>query len=179
MKKNKLRYYRYVGAIVLLLYNINCKAQNHSLGVNIASLAVGSINIELSKAFSQNITFHIPFSWNPIEFNNNKKIKHIMIQPGIRWWKWHSYSGYFGGVNLTAMQYNLGVKSYRYYGKGVGITLSTGYAKMISKKWNIEAEMGIYSGWVSYDKYKRELCGDYEGSCCKLKLIPAKLSLSL
>ncbi len=102
-----------------------------------------------------------------------------MIQPGIRWWKWHSYSGYFGGVNLTAMQYNLGVKSYRYYGKGVGITLSTGYAKMISKKWNIEAEMGIYSGWVSYDKYKRELCGDYEGSCCKLKLIPAKLSLSL
>lgn len=179
MKANKLIYSIIIGTFSLLLNSFSCKAQSHSLGVNMAMLAVGSINIELSKAFSQKVTFHLPFSWNPVTFNNNKKIKHLMIQPGVRWWKWHSYSGYFGGVNITAIQFNAGIKESRYSGKGAGLVLSTGYAKMISRRWNLEAEVGIYSGWFSYDKYQQELCGDYEGNQSGFKFYPAKISLSL
>lgn len=179
MRVYKLTYRICIGAIGLLLTPYHCKAQSHSLGINMAMLAVGSMNIEFSKAISQKITFHIPFSWNPMTFNNNKKIKHLMIQPGIRWWKWHSYSGYFGGANITAVQFNGGIKTFRYFGKGRGVTLSAGYAKMISKRWNIEAEAGIFWGWVSYDKYNRELCGDYQGSRQNFIFYPGKISLSL
>lgn len=179
MKRSKLIYCICAGTLGFLLNAMNSSAQSYSLGVNIAMAAVGTINIDLSKALSQKVTLHIPISWNPVTFNDNKKIKHIMIQPGIRWWKWHSYSGYFGGVNITAVNFNTGVRTYRYYGQGAGITISAGYAKMLSKRWNIEAEAGIYSGWVSYNKYQRELCGDYEGSWQGLKFYPAKISLSL
>lgn len=179
MKTDKLRYFICLGTLGLLLNSFCCRAQSHSLGVNVPMLAFGSINFELSKALSQKTTLHLPLSWNPMTFGNNKKIKHFMLQPGVRWWKWHTYSGYFGGINITAIQFNAGIKTYRYYGKGAGITLSAGYAKMISKEWNIEAEAGVYSGWVSYDKYQRRLCGDYEGSWRGFKFFPAKISLSL
>lgn len=179
MKCYKIKYCIWIGALGLLLNTDNCSAQKHTLGVNIATLAIGSINIEWSKAFSQKVTFHLPISWNPVTFSNNIKLNHILVQPGIRWWKWHSYSGYFGAVSITAAQFNAGIKTFRYYGNGTGLTISTGYAKMISKRWNIEAEAGIYSGWISYDKYSRELCGDYEGSWSGIKFYPAKISLSL
>lgn len=179
MKLYKLRYIACISALWIVLYQRNCAAQNYSLGVNIASMAVGSINIELSKAVSQKVTIHLPLSWNPVTFSNNKKLKHIMIQPGIRWWKWHNYSGYFGGVSVTAVQFNAGINHLRYYGSTAGLTLSIGYAKMISKRWNIEAEVGIYSGWVSYNKYRRELCGDYEGTWRGIKLYPSKITLAL
>lgn len=179
MKTNKFKSSICIGALWLFLNPFYCNAQSHSLGVNVAMLAFGSVNIDFSKALSQNITLHIPLSWNPITFGNNKKIKHLIIQPGIRWWKWHSYSGWFGGVNLTASQFNIGVKSFRYYGKGAGITLSAGYAKMISKRWNIEAEAGIFSGWANYNKYQIEVCGDYEGCRQGLIFCPSKISLSL
>lgn len=179
MKLNKLKHIICIGIIILPLKPINCNAQNHSIGVNMALLAVGSINIELSKAFSKKVTAHVPISWNPITFSNNKKIKHIMLQPGIRWWQWHSYSGYFGGINITIAQFNTGIKALRYYGKGAGVTISAGYAKMLSKRWNLEAEAGFYSGWIKYNKYQRKHCGDYEGNWSGIKLFPAKISLSL
>lgn len=179
MKKTKLTYSICIGIIGLFINPFITKAQSYSLGVNLATLAVGTINIEVSKAVSQKITLHMPIYWNAVTWSDNKKIKQLMIQPGIRWWKWHSYSGFFGGANLTAVQFNAGLKSFRYYGKGAGITLSMGYAKMLSKRWNIEAEAGLYSGWLRYDIYQRALCGDYEGSYRGLKLYPARISLSL
>lgn len=179
MKRAKQLYLISIAVVGLLLNPNNCNAQSHSLGVNMATLAVGSLNIELSKAISQKVTLHLPLSWNPVTFGNNKKIKHLMVQPGIRWWKWHSYSGYFGAANITALRFNTGIKSFRYYGTGAGITLSGGYAKMISKRWNLEAQMGLYWGWVNYDKYSREKCGDYQGSWRGLKFSPANLSFSL
>ena len=168
-----------IAAVILAFMVTICQAQKFGIRSNLAGLALGSINIEVSKAISDKITLHFPISWNPFTFGENEKIKHIAIQPGIRLWQWHSYSGLFYGVQTIRIVCNIGINEFRYYGSGVGGSLSVGYSKMLTRSLNIEVEMGLGGGWIAYDKYQRNLCGEFEGSWQGFMVGPTRFSLSI
>ncbi len=155
-----------------------CSAQP-AVGTNILSLASGTINISGSLLISRKLSVHLPVSYNGINYNQNKKIKHLFISPGIRWWGWHGYSGIFTGVGLISGIYNAGLKQYRYSGSLNGVTLSCGYAFMLSRRVNLEAEAGAGIGKVKYDKFFIESCGEYAGSGNHIILYPSIASISI
>ncbi|MFA5849488.1 MAG: DUF3575 domain-containing protein [Bacteroidales bacterium] len=168
-----------IAAVIIAFMATICQAQKFGIRSNLIGLATGSLNIEVSKAISDKITLHFPISWNPFIFDNNKKINHTAIQPGIRLWQWHSYSGLFYGIQAIGIVCNIGIKEFRYYGSGVGGSLSFGYSRMLTKNLNIEAETGLGGGWIAYDKYQRQLCGEFEGSWRGYKICPTRVSISI
>ncbi len=164
--------------IIFLFSKTICTAQKYGIGTDLISLSSGSVNIETSLIVSKKVTLHFPLSWNPFAINNYK-IKHIAIQPGIRWWIWHSYSEFFFGVHLFSSVFNIAVSDERKEGWATGLAFTCGYAWMLNSRINLEIEAGGGPLYTMYDKYERETCGDYLGSVKNIKIFPTRLSCSL
>lgn len=166
--------------LMLVLPIVNYSpAQSYSVGSNIMGLVTGSLNLELSASLNRRLSLHLPLSWNPLQFGDNKKIKHMMLSPGLRLWSWHSYSGFYAGTQIVLMRYNCGLNSLRYDGKGYGFSLSAGYSKMVSRRWNLDFEIGAGVFRLKHDCFERRVCGEYLYSEDKLKLLPGRLSVNL
>ena len=66
--------------LMLVLPIVNYSpAQSYSVGSNIMALVTGSLNLELSASLNRRLSLHLPLSWNPLQFGDNKKIKHKMF----------------------------------------------------------------------------------------------------
>ena len=61
---------------------------------------------------------------------------------------------------------------------GVGGGFSVGYSKMLSKRWNFEAELGGSLMWHDFDKYLCKECGSLPDPGHKINFVPTKLSLA-
>ena len=100
--------------------------------------------------------------------------KHWLVQPEARYWFCDRFAGHFLGIHALGGQYNFGnihngitflgskfknLTDYRYQGWAAGAGIAYGYAWVLGKHWNLEAEIGI--GWLytRYDKFSCENCG--------------------
>ena len=106
---------------------------------------------------------------------NHKKWKQWMVQPEARYWFCQRFAGHFLGLHVLGGQYNFGnlnfggrnflgtnlklLEDHRFQGWDVGAGIAYGYAWILDKHWNFEAELGI--GWVytRYDMFKCQNCG--------------------
>ena len=61
-------------------------AQNAAVKTNLASDAATNINLGLEFGLSQKWTLDISGEYNPWTFSDNKKWKHLSIQPEARYW---------------------------------------------------------------------------------------------
>ncbi len=169
----------FITLILLLTFARYSQCQSYSAGTNLIGMVTGSLNFELSATLNRKLSLHLPLSWNPFRFSDNQKIKHAAIQPGLRFWSWHSYSGFFTGAQIGYIRYNYGLNNLRYDGKSYGISLSAGYSKMVSKRWNLDFEIGAGIFRIMHDCFENELCGEYLRTEDKLKLLPCRLSVNL
>lgn len=170
---------RHFIVLILLFFPIMGNAQKYGIKTNIFGLATGSFNIEASLALSDKWTLHLPFSWNPFSIGKNYKIQHLVVQPGARWWLWHSYTGLFFGGQVIAVKYNIALNEYRYQGWAAGAAVSAGYSFMLSRRWNLETEAGIGAFWAEYDVYDRPMCGDFVNTAKNLLIRPSRISLAI
>ncbi len=91
-----------------------------------------------------------------------------------RYWFCDRFAGHFVGAHLLGGQYNIGglkngisflgsdlskLSKRRYQGWFAGLGAAYGYAWILGKHWNLEAELGI--GWIytRYDSYPCASCG--------------------
>lgn len=113
------------------------------------------------------------------EFNlwtlsHGRRWKHWVVQPGARYWFCDRFSGHFVGAHLHGGQYNIGgidgkinflgtdfrkLKDSRYQGWFVGAGVSYGYAWILGRHWNIEAEIGVGYSYTRYDQFRCAGCG--------------------
>lgn len=92
---------------------------------------------------------------------NDRRWKQWMVQPEIRYWFCQSFSGHFLAAHLIGGQYNFGnlknnikflgtdfsqLTDHRYQGWMAGVGIGYGYSWILSRHWNLEAEIGI--GWI-------------------------------
>ncbi len=92
---------------------------------------------------------------------NDRRWKQWMVQPEIRYWLCQSFSGHFLAAHLIGGQYNFGnlknnikflgtdfsqLTDHRYQGWMAGVGIGYGYSWILSRHWNLEAEIGI--GWI-------------------------------
>lgn len=105
--------------------------------------------------------------------------KQWIAQPEARYWLCDRFQGHFFGLHAIGGQFNFGnidhlpnflntrfseLKDRRWQGWGAGAGIAYGYAWILGKHWNLEAEIGV--GWMysRYDVYPCAECGTKERS---------------
>lgn len=150
------------------------QAQDVAVKTNLASDAAANINLGLELGLSQKWTLDISGEYNPWTFSHNKKWKHLSIQPEARYWFCQKMSGHFLGFHAMGGKYNIGnldlgfkmlgtdfrkLRDYRFAGWYVGAGIAYGYAWMLGRHWNLEAEIGLGYAYTRYDRYECVTCG--------------------
>ena len=164
------------GVILLLLFTFSMPllAQNIAVKSNLLYDFTATLNLGVEVKFAPKWTADLSANYNPFAFSNDKKWKHWMLQPELRYWFCDAFNRHYVGLHLLGGVFNTGNidtpslislfptdKGYRYEGEMVGAGLSYGYHHVLSPRWSLEYSLGL--GWVQtdYEKYECPHCGDH------------------
>ena len=159
-------------AIAIVFFGNSLKAQDVGIKSNLVSDALLSPNLAIEVGLAPKWTLDMTGQVNFWTVNGHNW-KHWLFQPEARYWLCERFVGHFFGLHAIGGQYNFGnikngitflgsrfknLTDYRYQGWGAGAGLTYGYDWVLSKHWNLEAEIGI--GWIytRYDKFSCENC---------------------
>ncbi|WP_455638932.1 DUF3575 domain-containing protein [Parabacteroides sp.] len=148
-----------------------------------------SINLGVEFKTSDRTSLDLSGSWNPFTFSDNRKWKHVLIQPEFRLWTKETFSGHFFGLHAHYAYYNVSrlphspfseyMENHRFEGWLAGAGLSYGYRWNFSPNWGLEATLGVGYTHLDYDKYGCKKCGEKLGSDTKNYFGPTKIGVSL
>lgn len=166
--------------VIALTIALGASAQM-ALKSNVVYDATTTPNIGAELAISEKNTVNLVYGINPWTFHSSKgdrKAKHWVVMPEYRWWMCSVFNGHFVGVHAMGGQFNAsnaslflpggffggdnlvkGVKNRRYEGGFVGVGATYGYQWILSRHWNLEAEVGVGYNYVWFDKYRCGECG--------------------
>ena len=147
-------------------------AQRVVLKHNVLLDVVHSPNLSLELGLTPKQTLDIQVGFNPFTYNSadNSKFRHITVQPEWRYWTCERFNGWFFGVHAHAGRFNSGkvtltikhfqtVQKARYEGWFAGAGVGAGYQLPLSRRWSVEAELGLGYAYVDYDKFACGKCG--------------------
>lgn len=145
-------------------------AQKAAIKNNLLYDATASPNLALEMALSRKTSLELGVGLNWFDFSDNRKFKHLLVQPELRWWTCDVFNGHFFGIHAHGAQFNVGgwdipvgrldtFKGNRYQGYLYGGGISYGYQWILSPRWNFEASMGGGYARIHYDKYPCTNCG--------------------
>lgn len=170
-------------AIVLLVPLL--KAQDVTIKSNLLSDITTTLNVGAEWAFAPQWSLNMSASYNGWTFKNNKKFKHWIVEPELRYWMTKAFHGHFfsfhsfgGGYNIGRVKL-LGAGSNRYEGWTLGAGVGYGYQWKLSQRWRMEAEVGLGYAYADYDKYDCKKCGKKLESSHGNYFVPTKLALSI
>lgn len=135
------------------------------------AIAVANLGVEIPMA--PKWTLDVSGNLNAWTINSHRW-KHWLVQPEARYWLCDRFQGHFFGIHAIGGQYNVGnlrnsihflgtdfsdLTHNRYEGWMAGAGIAYGYSWILSKHWNIEAEIGF--GWIytRSDVYPCAKCG--------------------
>jgi hypothetical protein len=144
-----------IALLVLLVFvGTNVYAQEQALKTNLLYDLTTTVNLGYEVALGKKTTLDIWVNYNPwtlgykwvgVEGTENhfsnetgknpfvekreKKLKHWMVQPELRWWLCEKFNGHFFGVHLHGGQFNVGAMSLPF---GIG---RYKYGGTIDKDW--------------------------------------------
>ena len=127
---------------LLLFFPVDGITQDMAVKTNAIGWATVSPNLAFEYRVARKWTLDLSLSYNPFTFGDNKKWRHVAVQPEARYWLCAPFGGHFVGAHLLYMHYNAGnvhmpfglwkqLRDYRfqgnlYGGSTVTITSSTG-----------------------------------------------------
>ena len=162
--------------LAILLFTVSASAQdNVAIKTNLlygASSYTPNLAIEVGLGKHTTIDVAMGYNWfnGDKNKNNNKKLAHWIVQPEVRYYLCERFNGHFFGVHATYSEFNIGgynlpmffgkrSQNFRHQGEAIGAGISYGYQLMLSRKWNIEFNVGVGYMQLKYDKYDRVACG--------------------
>lgn len=176
---------------VLVLFAVKASAQHTVLKTNALYWATATPNLAIETRLAKKWTVELSAGYNPFTFSDNKKLKHIAVQPEARYWLCSTYAGHFFGLHAVYSHYNAGnvkmpfglfkdLEDYRFQGDFGAVGIGYGYSWMLpGNHWSIEAEVGLGIGVTKYDKYECATCGSKVDHGTKTMFMPTKLALSV
>jgi len=158
---------------IAVFFSVSLSAQKIALKNNLLYDATLTPNLALEFGLGKRSTLEIGGGWNPFEFSNDRKFKHWLVQPELRFWPCERFNGLFFGIHGHGGEFNIAkldlpfglfdsLKDHRYEGHFYGGGVSIGYQFILGRRWNFEMSVGGGYAYIDYDKYE---CGD-----CGLKL---------
>lgn len=162
-KKRNISYFKLIILATIILFPLKASSQEFALKNNILGDLTGSLNLAGELRCGDKTSVQVGVSYNPWTFSDNKKFKHILVQPEYRYWFSDAFMGHFVGLEAQYAQYNVAgvspihtIKNNRYQGNLMGVGVTYGYQWMLSTFWNIEANLSVGYVHFDYDKYGPE-----------------------
>lgn len=161
--------------LLCLLCCLSAKAQKAVVKTNLLYDLATTLNLGVEWGVSPHWTVDISANYNGWTFEDNRKWKHWLLQPELRYWTCERFNGHFVGVHLLGGTYNFGnlnmdfkflgtdfgkLKGSRYEGWMAGAGFTYGYHWILSRRWSIEAALGIGYVYSRADRYNCPRCGD-------------------
>lgn len=173
--KGRLRGALCLAAVLLAILSVPAAhAQKAAIKTNILSDALLNPNLAAEFALAPRWTLDVSGEFNVWNLSHDRKWKHWVAQPEIRYWLCDRFAGHFFGAHLLGGQYNVGgidiplsflgtdfrkLKDSRYQGWFGGAGIAYGYDWALSRHWNLEAEIGIGWTYTRYDRFRCAGCG--------------------
>lgn len=160
--------------VVVALCSVAGSAQEVALKTNLFDDALLDINAGVEVGVAPRWTIDVPVSLNFWKLSHDRQWRHWLVQPGVRYWFCDRFAGHFVGVHLHGGQYNIGgldldfsflgtdfgkLADTRFQGWFAGGGVSYGYAWILGKHWNLEAEIGVGYSYTRYDQFRCAGCG--------------------
>ena len=157
-----------------LCFCLEMNAQTVAVKSNMLYDITSTVNVGMEFALSSRWTFDISGNYNGWTLSHDRRWKHWAVQPEARYWFCDRFLGHFIGVHAHGGQYNIGgidgkinflgtdarkLKDTRYQGWFVGAGVAYGYAWILGRHWNLEAEIGIGYSYTRYDRFRCTGCG--------------------
>lgn len=171
--------------LVLVMWGYGQKV---AVKTNALYWATATPNLAVEFGLGKRVTLDIAGGYNPFTFGDNRKWKHYLIEPEIRYWLCEKFNGHFFGLHTGYMNYNVSkipllysknAKNYRYEGWLTGVGISYGYQWILGDHWNLEAEVGAGFVHTNYTKYEPEKCGTCRGKTQKNYFAPTRAAISI
>jgi outer membrane protein OmpA-like peptidoglycan-associated protein len=159
-----------------------------NIKTNLLYDATATFNLGLEFRTGERTSIDVPVNYNPWTLRDNRKWKHILVQPEFRLWTRETFDGHFFGLHGHYAFYNAGnlpkpfsqyMRDHRFEGWLAGAGLSYGYRWNFNHRWAMEATVGAGYAYMEYDKYCALRCGDKLGSETKHYFGPTKVGLNL
>ncbi len=150
--------------LISLMISVASYSQHFALKNNLVYDAMLTPNLGMEFKLGKRVTLDLSANYNPFTFNDNKKFKHWLAQPELRFWTCEKFNGTFFGIHAHGGEYDVaGIKlpfdlfknleHNRYKGYFYGGGISIGHQFVLSKHWNFEASIGGGYARIEYDKY--------------------------
>lgn len=162
-------------------------ARSQIVGVktNLLYDMTSTINLGLEVGLAPKWSLELPVNYNPWEFGNDRKLKHWLVQPELRYWLCEKFNGHFFGLHGHAAGYNISnikigsIEDHRYEGNLYGGGISYGYQWILNKRWSLEATIGVGYAYMDQKKFKCGKCQDKIEDQTKHYFGPTKLGFSI
>lgn len=156
-----------VTALLAVLSSFAMYAQKLSVATNLIDYAcLGTFNAEVSYTMSQHWSLTAGIKYNPFTFHKGDADRQFQNRQqsyalGVRYWPWHSLSGWWVSGRVRYQEYNMGglVSRETEEGDKVGLGLSAGYTYMISRHFNVDFGVGCWGGRAWYRRFSCPVCG--------------------
>ena len=154
---------------------IKVNGQNVAVKTNLLyDIAAYTANAGVEVGLAPRWTLDLSANYNGWTLSHDHKWKHWLLQPEARYWFCDRFAGHFIGIHALGGQYNAGglknnisflgtdfskLSDCRYQGWFIGSGIAYGYAWILGRHWNLEAEIGIGYVYTRYDSYPCTSCG--------------------
>lgn len=154
--------------LLLLLFILPASIQAQTIAVksNLLYDASTTLNLGAEIGLAPRWTFDFSVNYNLWTFSGNRKLKHFFVQPETRYWLCERFNGHFFGMHLLGGAFNIGgiplsglSKEFRCEGYMGGVGFTYGYQWMISRRWSLEALLGLGYLYTQYNKFECADCG--------------------
>lgn len=154
-----------------------------SISTNVVGYAnLLTLNAEGSIAVSRRWTVNAGLKYNPFAFGREKfRNRQQAYYAGMRYWPWHSYSGWWLCGKMQYQEFNAGGlgRAETSEGDRVGLGLGAGFAYMVGKHFNVEFGASLWGGMEWFTTYSCPVCGDLELSGRKIFILPCDVIIAI
>ena len=150
--------------LIMLLFCLPCQSQEYAMKTNLLKGTALCFNMGLEKSLSNQWTAEISGSYNPWTLKHNRKWKHWMLQPELRYWPCQKFNGWFLAAYVQGGAFNIGhlpfpsLEDSRYEGWFIGGGVGLGHQWLLSRHLSVEAEAGWGYNYSRYNRYGCHVC---------------------
>ncbi|MCM1310244.1 MAG: DUF3575 domain-containing protein [Bacteroides sp.] len=131
----------------MLLMSPGVSAQRVALKTNALEYLVMSPNLTLEARLSRVLSLQVGVGVNPITKPiGGIQLTNFRVEPELRYWFNRPMARHFLALSATAGNCEVELKNRVFKGYVMAAGISYGYALVLSKHWNMEAEIGVGLG---------------------------------
>ena len=198
-----MKKYLFIVVLLAVAFPATTFAQKVAIKTNLLYWATTTPNLGMEVRLADRYTFNLEGGYNPFTLDNskevNKKIKHFLITPELRYWFCEAFNGHFVGINANYSQFNVSAvelpdifyslndptgfvgmtKDTRNEGWAAGAGITYGYQWILGKRLNLEATLGLGYWYTDYEEFDNRKCGLFQKSFNRHLLGLTKCGVSL